>query len=298
MERSPNTISAEFKRNAVRAEYDPEKAAHKANVRRNSAKYQGMKIVHHDLLRKEILRRLFDGQSPKAVARRITKREKHLPGISKNAIYGYIASPYGRRIETFRVFRRKRGRTKKRGSKKKLSERTFIDKRPEHINKREKVGDAEGDFIISGKDGKGIVFTVTDRKLRVSFLEKILPVTIPNMERAGQRIKKRYPEWQTMSTDNDLLFEHHKRLEKILGIKIYFCHPYHSWEKGSIENANGVIRLDVIKSSDISKYTRRFIEKVEDRLNRRPMEILDSWTPQELLDRYRRRKRAKDKGKR
>lgn len=286
-----------MRRNRVQGRYDPEQADRKAHLRRKKAKYQAKKIVERDALGKEVVRRLMDGQSPMAISKRITKREKHLPSISKNAIYGYIASPYGRRVETFRVFRRRRGRTKKRGSKKKLSERTWIDQRPQYIDKREGVGHAEGDFVISGRDGKGIIFTVTDRRLRASFLEKILPVSIRNMERAARRIKKRYPEWATMTTDNDLLFEHHKRLERILGIRIFFCHPYHSWEKGSIENVNGVIRLDIPKSSDISKYSKRFIRNVEERLNRRSMEVLDHWTPQEMLDRYRKRKRDIRKNK-
>lgn len=297
MGRSPNTISAEIRRNKVKRKYDAEKAHHKARVRRKRSKYQAKKIVEHDALKKEIVSRLFDGQSPVAIAKRITKREKHLPGISKNAIYGYIASPYGRRIETFRVFRRKRGKTRKRGNNNKLSERTFIDKRPKYIDKRQRAGHAEADFIVSGKSGRGIILAVTDRKLRVSFLEKILPVSIRNMERAFFRIKKWYPEMKTISTDNDILFEHHKRLEKLLGARIFFCHPYHSWEKGGIENVNGVIRLDIPKGSDISKYSRQYIRKVEERLNRRPMEVLDLWSPQELLERYRMRKKKKRKNK-
>lgn len=279
----------------MKRRYDAEKAHHKARVRRKKSKYQAKKIAEHDILKKEIVRRLLDGQSPVAIAKRITRREKHLPGISKNAIYGYIASPYGRQIETFRVFRRKRGKTRKRENNKKISERVFIDKRPKYIDRRQGVGHAEADFIVSGKSGRGIILTVTDRKIRVSFLEKILPVSIRNMERAFLRIKKRYSEMATISTDNDILLEQHKRLARLLGVRIFFCHPYHSWEKGGIENVNGVIRLDIPKGSDISKYSRRYIRNVEERLNRRPMEVVSSWSPQELLERYRIRKK---KGKR
>ena len=83
-------------------------------------------------------------------------------------------------------------------------------------------------------EGKGILRTLVDRKLRSAFIEKVLPVSIRNVERAFLRIKARFPEIRTATTDNDLLLRHHKRLEKLLGIKIYFCHPYRSWEKGSM----------------------------------------------------------------
>lgn len=294
MGRPASTIFDEWKRNQVCGVYDPRKAHHKAYVRRKYAKYQGMKIVHHDALHKEVDRRLLDDQSPSAIARRITHRETHLPSISKNAIYRYVKSVYGRRIETHRFLKKQR-RGRKRGSKKSLSERIFIDQRPKHINERSRIGDFEADFILSGKSGKGILLTVVDRKSRASFIEQILLVTIENVHRSFLRIQKRFPEMKTMTTDNDLLFERHKELEKLLHIKIYFCHQYHSWEKGTIENTNGIIRRDIPKGSDVSRYSKRFIEKLEAKLNRRPMECLEDRTPQEVLDIHRKRVRRNKK---
>lgn len=247
-----------------------------------------MKIVETLALRNEVESRLMDDQSPQAIARRITHREKHLPAISKNAIYRYIASVYGRRIEAHRLRRKKPWRPK-RGSKKKLSERTFIDQRPKKINARSRIGDIEADFILSGKSGRGILLTVADRKSRISFIEQILRVTIPNVHRAFLRIKKRFPEMSTMTTDNDLLFARHQELEKLLNINIYFCHQYHSWEKGTIEHTNGVIRRDIPKGSDISRYSPLFIKNLEAKLNRRPMECLEDRTPREVVERYRKR---------
>lgn len=253
-----------------------------------------MKIVHHEALHKEVTDRLMDDQSPQAVARRITNREKHLPSISKNAIYRYIQSVYGRRIETHRLLKR-RHRYRKRGRKKSLSERTFIGKRPRYVNKRSRIGDLEADFVVSGKSGRGILLTAADRKSRATFLEQILRITIENVHRAFVRIQTRFPELKTMTTDNDLLFERHKELETLLHVKIYFCNPYHSWEKGTIENTNGVIRRDIPKGSDLSRYSRRFIQELEAKLNRRPMECLKDRTPQEVLDIYRKRIRRNKK---
>jgi len=77
---------------------------------------------------------------------------------------------------------------------KKLEGRVFIDKRPRYINERRRVGDAEADFIVSGRSGKGILLTLADRKIRVSFIEQILQVSIKNVHKAFLRVKKRFPE--------------------------------------------------------------------------------------------------------
>lgn len=288
MERGKSSIADECARNRVRGCYDPRKAQHKAYVRRKYAKYQGMKIVHHAALRDEVEWRLMDDQSPEAIAGYVRRNLRTLPSISKNAIYRYIQSPYGRKIETHRWLRRRR---KRRSGKKRclLLGRTFIDKRPKYINKRSRVGDAESDFIESGRSGKGILLVVVDRKLRTAFVERIVRVTIPAVEQAFGRIKKRYGEMRTITTDNDILLQHHARLEHKLNIRIFFCHPHSPQEKGSIENTNKVIRRDIPKGSDISRYAKRFIEKLEAKLNRRPMKVLRYRTPQEMLARCRRR---------
>lgn len=251
-----------------------------------------MKIAEHGELQKYVDDNLYDDQSPEAIAGRVAKYERHLPRISKNSIRRYIKSIYGRRVEYHRIQqRRKRKRGRKRAQVSKLQDRIFIDKRPKYINQRRRIGDAEADFLVSGKSGQGIILSVVDRKSRVSFLEQILKVTIVNVHRAFLRIKERFPELKSINTDNDLLLQKHKELEKILKIKIYFCHPYHSWEKGTIENTNKYIRKDIPKGSDISKYSKRSIQKTEAKLNRRYMKVLRYKTPQEVLDAHRKRKK-------
>lgn len=276
----------------TRGRYDPEKAHHKAYVRRRQSKYQGMRIVENPLLKEFVENALYDGQCPGNIAGRVSSREKHLPVIGKDSIYRFVKSVYGRKIEMFRNKKkqRRRGRGKKIAQ---LEGRVFIDKRPKYINTRKKIGDAEADFIVSGKRGTGILLTLADRKTRVSFIEQILDVTIPHVEKAFLRIKKRFPELTTITTDNDILLQHHKRLEKILGIKIYFCHAYSSWEKGTIENTNKHVRKDIPKGSDISRYSKKFIRGVEEKLNRRFMEVTDHETPSEALLRHRQQKKRR-----
>ena len=293
LKRSNSSISEEIKLGSVRGVYNPQKAHHKAYVRRHESKYQAMKIVEHKSLKEFVESSLYDGQFPGNIAGRIRKKEKHLPHIGKDSIYRFIRSVYGRKIENFRNKKkwRRRGRSKKVIQ---IENRVFIDKRPKYINDRQRLGDAEADFIVSGKTGTGILLTLADRKIRVSFIEQILDVSIKNVEKAFLKIKKRFPELKTITTDNDILLRHHKRLEKILDIKIYFCNPYHSWEKGTIENTNKHVRKDIPKGSDISRYSKRFVRSVEDRLNRRFMEVTNHETPAEALERFRQQKKRRD----
>lgn len=155
-----------------------------------------------------------------------------------------------------------------------------------------RIGDVEADFILSGKTGKGILITIVCRKLRIIFIEQILNVNIKNVHRAFKKVKKKFPEMKTMTTDNDLLLQKHRELEKILGgVKIYFCDPYSSWQKGSVENANKNIRKYIPKGNDISKYSNYRIKKIEEKLNNRIMECLNFLTPYEALEKHRKRKK-------
>ena len=273
--------------------YNPKKAGHKAYVRRKYAKYQGKKIVEDKRLRTFVETCLLASQSPEGISGRLKAgREKGMTYVSKESIYRYVKSVYGRKIEA--KLKKRKWRRKKRQDKGTLDGRTFIDKRPKHINDRMRVGDAEFDFIVSGKGGTGIVLVVTDRKLRVSFLEPIYQVSIPAVHRAAVRIKKRYPEWKTGTTDNDLLFARHKELECEIRVRIFFCHPYHSWEKGTIENTNGEIRQDLPKGSDVSNYSKVFFKKIEKKVNGRFMNCLKYRTPSEALQKHRDMKKLRE----
>jgi len=158
----------------------------------------------------------------------------------------------------------------------------------------------EGDFIVSGKSGKGLGLVLIDRNLRKALLEKILPVSVRNVERALVRMKKRFPEIKTITFDNDILFLEHKRLERILKIKIYFCHPRSPWEKPSVENFNKWLRRYIPKGSDISRYSRHVFRQLEAKANRRFMDVLGFHTPDEMYAKALKRKtrpRARSKKK-
>ncbi|MFH1030152.1 MAG: IS30 family transposase [bacterium] len=116
---------------------------------------------------------------------------------------------------------------------------------------------------------------------------------IDEVHSAFERIQKRFPEIKTLTLDNDILFKMHRTLEKLLNVKIYFCHPYHSWEKGSIENLNRFIRKFIPKGSNLSRFSKKYITEIERKCNDRYLKCLDYATPDEMLEEYRKRKRNK-----
>ena len=249
-----------------------------------------MHIVSNKETKKFVDGLLLDDVSPEAIAGRIASQEKEIIGISKDSIYRYIRSVYGRKIEVYRA-KKKQRRRKRIVIHPSIADRVFIDKRPKYINARQRVGDCEGDFVVSGRGGSGILLVVVDRRLRIAFLELILLVSIASVHTAFIRIKQRFPEMKSLTLDNDILFRKHRELATLLGVDIYFCHPYHSWEKGTVENTNKYIRRDIPKGTNLSKLTPSFIASLEQKLNRRPMKCLGYNTPRERLDAYRHKKK-------
>lgn len=273
--RGVGTVSDELKRNTVAGEYVAQKAHHKATVRRKAAKFQGMAIVANRALQDFIEQKLLKQQSPGAIAGRLATGLDGLPVASRDTIERFIRSVHGRRIEyELKLLKRKnKHRRKKRPTAERLQNRNSINQRPSVITNRERVGDIEADFIVSGKTGAGYLLAVVDRKIRFGFIRKILPVTIANMEQAFLDVKQHFPELLSITTDNDLLFQQHQRLEALLDVPIYFCDPYASWQKGSIENLNKHVRKYIPKSSDISRYSEEYIQFVQHRLNSRFMSV-------------------------
>lgn len=270
--------------------YDGEYASHAAYVKRKYGRIRGNTIAAHPKLRKAVDDYLMDDQSPEMISGRLRKYHKDPPSTSGRSIRKHVKSPYGRRIEAHRnkINKKRRGKRKLRFE---ITDKRMIDKRPRYIKARKRIGDTEGDFIVSGKEGEGLLLVVTDRKSRAAFLERILPVSIRCVENGLKRIKGRFPELKTMTLDNDILFIHHKRLERKFNIKIYFCHKHSPWEKPLVENRNKLIRKYIPKGSDLSQYTRCFIQKLEEKLQRRIMKCLNYKLPKEILEERGKRKK-------
>lgn len=290
LNRSVSTISDEIKIGSVKGIYDSKKARQKAYVKRHRASFRGKSIISDDKLRSFVESNLLGGQSPESISGRIRNRENKISDISKDTIYRFLRSPYGKIIG---LKLEKKKRRFRRSRKVKLDGRVFIENRPKIANNRGRVGDLEADFIVSGKSGKGILLTVADRKTRKAFVNIICDVCIDEVHAAFKKIKRRFPEMKTLTLDNDILFKMHKTLEKLLKVKIYFCHPYHSWEKGAIENLNRFIRKFIPKGSNISRYSKKDISIIEKKCNSRFLKCLKYATPDEILEEYRKRKKTK-----
>lgn len=277
--RSPSTICEEIKRNSVNGAYDPLKANHKAYCQRKYSKYQGMKVEENKMAREYVETRIRREWSPKQVSGRM-KIDIGI-NVGKNGIYKYVGSVYGRSLEQYLRYKGKRRRGK-RIPLMKLKDRTFIDERPILIDDRLRYGDWEGDLIVSGKQGKGVLLVLYERKSQYAMIRKVMSLKTNVINMAfGEQIKKVC--CNSLTLDNDISFAKHIELSLMLNASIYFCHPYHSWEKGGVENVNKLIRQYVPKGSDISTFNDEYIHDVEERLNNRPREGLGYKTPLEVM---------------
>lgn len=279
-----NAISYEIAANSVRGKYDWKKANVKARLRRRQSKYQGMKVVHRPELHTFVVLKLKEDWSPEEISGRIKKVEKWLPYVSAKGIYKFVSSVYGRQVEKFLRYK---GKKKKGGSSAKVAElkdRVFIDKRPKSIAKRRFFGDWEGDFIVSGRSGRGVLLVLVERKSRYAVIKRLLTQTSNEVNALIAQILGSVVLFNSLTLDNDIVFRKHKALSALLRRPIYFTHPYHSWEKGTIENMNKWIRQYVKKGGDISQYSEEYIQFVEDRLNDRPRECLKFKTPREIFE--------------
>lgn len=286
-----SAISQEIKRNSRSkktrfgkpGEYIAEVASQKAKNRRREASHRHKAILNNPKLRAFIDAALLSFQSPEAIAGRLRTGREKLPYVSRNSIERYLNSVYGEaiRVELAEFKQQYKRRVSRPNKKPTIDGRIFIDERPKEIQDRSRIGDIELDFIVSGKDGRGRLLTASDRRIRKSFLRKLYPVTMENLCAILLQIKHEFPELKSITTDNDILFAQHNTISQLLGIPIYFCNPYHSWEKGSVENLNKFIRRFIRKGSSISSYSSKQIQKIEDLANGRYMKILNYLTPQE-----------------
>lgn len=282
--RSVSTVSDEIKRNSVKGTYDPHRAAHKAYVRRKYSKVQGLKVVQARGLRPFVEEKLQAEWSPEMIAGRIRLVETTLPPVSTKAIYKFVASVQGRPFE--HCLHRRRVHRKggpKRGRKAVLDGRVSIEQRPKHVEERQEFGHFEGDFIESGKDGSGSLLVLVERKTRYPFLAYCGDRTTKTVNELAVRLLSGVPV-ASLTLDNDLSFQKHEELSRLLGTTIFFCHPYCSHEKGTVENRNGRIREKIPKRTDLSQVPEEVIRAVETKLRSLPMKCLNWQTPQESWD--------------
>ena len=282
--RSVSSVFDEVKRNSIRGKYNAEKADHKAYVKRKYAKTDCMKISLNPELEKFVRENLKQDQSPEGISGRLKFVEKKIQYASTKAIYKFVYGPNGRHLEKLlysKAVHKKGG--PKRDTPIMIDGRTMINERPKNVQNRRKFGHYEGDFIESGKDGKGSLLVIVERKTRYPFLKYLEDRTTKNVNEAIREMFAGLPI-ESLTIDNDISFKKHKELSEMIQSEIYFCHPQSPHEKGTIENRNKAIRRYVKKKCDLSRLPKEIFSLTEQRLRNKFMKCLNFKTPKEAFE--------------
>lgn len=283
---SHTTISRELKKNSFRGMidvYSPAIAYHFAKERR--CKRGRKKQILCPGIRQYVSDKLEAGWSPEQIAGRITRDHPELR-ISHETIYQYVfAHQLHHLLPTQRPKRKPRRKKRLRNTftRSHIPNRIGIDQRPNYINQRKVFGHWESDLIISKQNSVALNVLVE----RQSRLVKITRVERKTADQTSSAIIKRLIEIppkarQSITYDNGSEFASHELINQNLKTRSFFCNPYSSWEKGSVENMNGLIRRYIKKGEDLANYTPDQISTIESALNNRPKKLLKFRTPLEV----------------
>lgn len=272
LNRSVNTISREIRKNSINGIYDAEKAKHKAYSYRWRAKQQCLKVAMNSFLSVFVEEKLVRKWSPKMISGYL-KREMNIV-CSAKAIYKFAESR-GLDHLFFWDWNNQRSGRKRNHWKTILDGRIYIDERPE----RKGSGHIELDFIVS-KESSWVLLVAVDYVTKRTWVIKLPNRKRPTIREALSRIFHG-ADLKSITTDNDIAFTCWRELEELLNVPIYFTHPYHSWEKGLVENTNRWIRCFVPKRRDIGTVTQEELDNIHYFLNDRPRECIEFRTPTE-----------------
>lgn len=295
--RSPSSISREMKRNnpALRHVYRPRLAETRAQEKRKS---RGRKLrLKSGFIRRYVICKLKAGLSPEQIAGRLSIEHPE-ESISHEAIYQFIYNqvhrkgrgelkPYHHDLRPY--LKRRHKRRAQKGMR--TVQRIFkprgpsIDDRPKEIEKRKVVGHWEGDSMISRKSTVGLN-TLVERKTGLVFITKISNSTARvTRETVVSRLSVLKGQFRkTLTVDNGHENFEYAEITKELNTRCFFAHPYHSWERGTNENTNGLIRWYFPKGTDFATISDESIKAVEDALNNRPRKRLGWKTPLEAFN--------------
>ncbi len=295
LKRSPGTISREFKRNStyrglekMNGIYLPCKAQKKAEKRqvlqRSQASWKGPEVYLYvrDHLKKDLW-------SPEQIAGRLSIDHPKLH-ICHETIYSAIYSRENKKDKLWQYLTVKRQKRMKKGGRRvhresRIPEAVSIDKRSKIVEKRKQLGHWETDNMIGKQTDKTALSVTVERKIKVTLLSKLSAKT------ADEKTKKLFAKMsvlpenlrRTMTADNGAENTNHKEITQSLDMLVYFCHAYHSWERGTVENTNGRIRKFIPKGISMDCLDEKTIQIIEWKLNNTPRKCLGFRTPYEKL---------------
>jgi IS30 family transposase len=230
----------------------------------------------HDYVYERLLKRWSPDQIA-AVSRREFWRHRE-QSLSRQTIYNWIAA----RARDWRMLLRRRGRAKEERGK--LNDCVRIDGRPDVINRRCRYGDWEGDTVVSPYRRSGML-TLVERKSGLTRLGLVNSLhSSTTIQMAARRLQE-LPAClrRSVTFDNGKEFAQHRDLASGLGVAVYFAAPYRSWQRGTNENTNGLLRQFFPKGTDFARISHREVARVECLLNERPRRRLGYRTPLEVL---------------
>lgn len=285
LKRDKGTVSREVRRNrsAVYNVYLPHKAQQRAETRNiESHRRQRLK---NGIIRKYVVAKLKIGWSPEQIAGRIPNRY-HDYGISHEAIYQFVYDKHERKENDLVPYlawshrkRWKRGHSHKH-RKTHIPDRISINSRPDYINKRKQLGHWEADTVVS-RQSSAALCVLTERMTRLTKISLLTRKGAHELRVAINRRLCHYPKHvkRTLTYDNGSENVEHSFINHVLGTKSYFCNPYHSWEKGTVENTIGIIRRYLPKKTDFATISPLHVRTIERRMNNRPRKCLNFKTP-------------------
>jgi len=267
--RSPNTISYEVRANSVRGIYDPHKAHQKALVRKKGRRFQYSKIEKDPKLKEMIIEKLQAHWNPREIAGWLKLHHDEWM-ITTSTIYTWLRTSRGDRYCDLLYSHRHYVRRHKKKTKRVLiPDRVGIEERPLEVSTRVVYGHYESDTVVSCRGGTGAILVLQERQSRRVHLWKL-----ENMKPApcADRLKEAGVVLgiQSITFDNGIENIYHQSI----GVPTYFCDPYSSWQKGSVENVNKMIRRYIPKGTDLATVSQEFLEWIADRINKKPRGIL------------------------
>jgi transposase, IS30 family len=266
--------------------------AHFVALDLNKSKRAEDKINLHKRLKLFIYRGLIAGTSPELIAGQVKFLYPNDPvmSISYESIYKHIyrhrQTSLGRKLVKLLPYHHsKRKKRKLSGTRIRIKDQVSIDQRPEHINNRQEAGHLEGDLMI-GVGQKSAIGTLVDRKTRHLIMIQISNRKSKTVTEEFARYLLKHPQYlrKSMTYDNGLEMANHKWLTKKTNMDIYFAHPYSSWERGTNENTNGLIRRFLPKGTDFNKVSLERLKEIENILNNRPRKVLGFRTPNQMRE--------------
>lgn len=275
-----STIGREINRNKGKRGYRPKQAQHKA-MEREASKHGPYKM--NPVIMAQITERLELKWSPEQISNRL--RIEGEETVCAETIYKFIDEDRQNGGELWRHLRRSRRSRKRRfpseDRRGKIQNARPIAKRPKSANKRKNLGHWERDLMV-GKNHKSAVLVVTDRKSRFNKFRKLDGKYAKKVTKETAIALKGLP-LKTMSNDRGQEFSDHQSYEKKMKVKVYFCDPYSSYQRGTNENRIGVLRQYLPKKTDLTSLTNEELNKIEFEINNRPMKCLDWMTPYEVM---------------